>query len=201
MLSDALVQFDFLGRIIIEPMRRQFILEHAISAADIDSMLEFNPLIPKGREMFFTEGLLAGFYGDTSLSTHYLIPQLEHMVRVLLQRQGLLVSSYDQYGLQKEHNLNGLLYLPALKEILGEDLVFALQCLLVEKFGADFRNKMAHGLMHSGEFFSGSAKYLWWLCLRLCCYPVLAPGTEDSDSAEPDEAEREPEPNPESPPP
>ena len=33
------------------------------------------------------------------------------------------------------------------RKLLGEDLVFDLQGLLVERFGVNLRNRMAHGLM------------------------------------------------------
>ncbi len=99
---------------------------------------------------------------------HLLVPQLEHSIRMLLHRTGEQTSTLDSYGIQKELNLNSLLYLSKLKEMLGDDLVFTLQGLLVEPPGANIRNGMAHGLMSHGEFFSGSVMYLWWLSTRLC---------------------------------
>lgn len=184
MVSDAVRHYEFLGRIMIEPMRQQIILDHAITAADVHRMLQYSPVVPADREMVFTEGLVAGFYGDTMKAAHYLIPQMEHSIRVLLQRSGVRVSTYDQYGIQKELNLNNLLYLPELKEILGEDLVFALQCLLIEKFGPDLRNKLAHGLMSSNEFFTGQVIFLWWLCLRMCFIPVIRQALEERAGTE-----------------
>lgn len=186
MVSDAERHYDTLGRILIEPMRRQIILDHAISATDVYRMLQYSPIVPAGREMVFTEGIIGGFYGDTMKAAHYLIPQLEHSIRVLLQRSGVRVSTYDQYGIQKELNLNNLLYLPELKEMLGEDLVFALQCLLIEKFGPDLRNKLAHGLMSSNEFFTGHVTFLWWLCLRMCFLPMILRALEGRAGAEGD---------------
>jgi hypothetical protein len=198
MVSDAERHYDTIGRIIIEPMRRQIVLDHAITAADVYRMLQYSPFVPAGREMVFTEGIIAGFYGDTMKAAHYLIPQLEHSLRALLQRSGVRVSSYDQYGIQEELNLNKLLRLPELKEMLGKDLVFALQCLLIEKFGPDLRNKLAHGLMNSNEFFTGHVTFLWWLCLRMCFLPVILGamkergGTEGDVSMDGDEEDGDP---------
>lgn len=179
MIHAAARHYEFLGQTIIEPMRRQIVLDHAITAVDVHRMLQYSPVVPADREMVFTEGLVAGFYGDTMKAAHYVIPQLEHSIRVLLQRSGVRVSTYDQYGTQKELNLNNLLYLAELKEILGEDLVFALQCLLIEKFGPDLRNKIAHGLLSSAEFFTGHVTFLWWLCLRMCFLPVILRALEE----------------------
>lgn len=141
-------------------------------------LLEFNPLVPRGRERLFADGLVAGFYGDLVQATHLLAPQLEHAIRVLLQRLGERVSGLDQYGLQPEFGLNKLLYLPRLKEVLGEDVVFALRGLMVEPAGGNIRNRMAHGLMNDGEFHAWPVMYLWWLTLRLCLLPGLIRATE-----------------------
>jgi hypothetical protein len=184
MVGDAERHYDTIGRIIIEPMRRQIVLDHAITATDVHRILQYSPVVAADREMVFTEGLVAGFYGDTMKAAHYLIPQLEHSIRVLLQRSGVRVSTYDQYGIQKELNLNNLLHLPELKEMLGDDLVFALQCLLIEKFGPDLRNKLAHGLMSSNEFFTGHVTFLWWLCLRICFLPVILTALEERSGTE-----------------
>lgn len=183
MLSLAARYHETLPQMTIDPMRRQIIREHAISADDLIPLLRYGPLVPAGRERIIADGLAAGFYGDLVEATHLLVPQLEHVIRVLLYRAGERVSTFDQYGLQKELDLNRLLYLPALKRPLGEDLVFTLQGLLVEGAGGNIRNRMAHGLMSHAEFFSPSVMYLWWLSLRLCLLPALALATEAAGGA------------------
>ena len=51
--------------------------------------------------------------------------------------------------------------------------MFDLQGLLVERFGVNLRNRMAHGLMGDDEFASPTGLYLWWLVLRICMIYVL----------------------------
>jgi hypothetical protein len=58
------------------------------------------------------------------------------------------------------------------RKLLGEDLVFDLQGLLVERFGVNLRNRMAHALM-GDEFASPNVLYLWWRVLRICMIYVL----------------------------
>jgi hypothetical protein len=104
-----------------------------------------------------------------------LIPQLENSIRHLLQRAGIVTSFSDQYGIQKEYDLNTLLYgdfEKVLNGILGEDMVFALKSLLVEATGSNLRNDFAHGLINTDGFASPSPIYLWWLVLRLCLVPI-----------------------------
>jgi hypothetical protein len=59
------------------------------------------------------------------------------------------------------------------RKLLGEDLVFDLQGLLVERFGVNLRNRMAHGLMGHDEFAFPTVLYLWWLVLRNCTIYAL----------------------------
>lgn len=61
-----------------------------------------------------------------------------------------------------------------LKKLISEDLEFDLQGLLVERFGSNLRNGIAHGLVDYEGFFSTELIYLWWSSLHICCiYKVL----------------------------
>jgi hypothetical protein len=62
--------------------------------------------------------------------------------------------------------------MPELGRVLGDDLVFELRGLLVERHGSNFRNLLAHGLLDQDAFYSGESIYLWWLTLHLCCIPI-----------------------------
>jgi len=146
--------------------------EHAIRSSDLLGFLLNHPLVPAGREMLWAEGLYAGFHGDFSHATHVLVNQLEHAVRELLGRAGAIVTIIDRMGMQADKNLNQLLYDEKLKEILGDDLVFTLQGVLVEDFGSNLRNRVDHGKMDYAEFFQTDCRYLWWLCLRLVWLPI-----------------------------
>lgn len=163
---------------IIEPARRQVIADHNIRVSDFALMLSDHRLIPPGREMIVARGLHAGLNGDYVVSTHLLVPQLEESVRHLLAQAGIIASSLDAAGVQEEIDLNRTLcsskYAQPLAEILGIDIVFEMRTLLVERFGANLRNDMAHGLVDHESFYSPSARYLWWLALHLYSFPVLA---------------------------
>lgn len=121
----------------------------------------------------FAKGLHAGFENDFVTAAHLLIPQVENSIRHLLTMQGVIVSGFDR-GIQDERSLNTTLYTPEAVKLFGEDIVFDLQGLFVERFGSNLRNRMAHGLMDHTEFLSGNVVYLWWLVLHLCCLPIYA---------------------------
>ncbi len=90
-----------------------------------------------------------------------------------MTQHGVNTSGIDSKGIQDEHSLNATLRLPEMNEIFGEDITFDLQGLLVERFGYNHRNLMAHGLISYNEFFSSHVIYLWCLILRLCCWPII----------------------------
>jgi len=163
---------------IIEPARRQVVSDHSVRVGDFAVMLSDHRLIPAGREMIVARGLHAGLNGDFVVSTHLLVPQLEESVRYLLAQTGVIASSLDDTGVQEEIDLNRTLcsskFAKPLAEILGTDIVFEMRTLLVERFGANLRNDMAHGLVDHDSFYSPSTRYLWWLALHLYSFPVLA---------------------------
>lgn len=90
----------------------------------------------------------------------------------------VIASSLDNSGVQQEIDLNSTLrfskFAEPLAEIIGADIVFEMRSLLVERFGANLRKDMAHGLVDHDSFYSPSACYLWWLALHLYSFPVLA---------------------------
>lgn len=147
---------------------RQVRLDHDVRLGDLVSLVADNPFVPEGHEDAYARGLLAGFRGDFLTATHLLVPQLENSIRHALSRSGVIVSKLDDSGIQEEKDLGALLREPKLEELLGEDLVFDMQGLLVERFGANLRNRMAHGLMGDLEFTTPTVLYLWWLVLRIC---------------------------------
>lgn len=161
----------------IEPARAQILREHTVRVADLMALLRDNPFVPPGREEFFARGLQAGFGGDFAAAAHLLVPQVENSVRYILEQRGVITSGLDDEGIQDERDLNRTLRLPEfaepLKEVLGEDLLFDLRGLLIERYGSNLRNDLAHGLLDYYAFFTPPCVYLWWLTLRLCCIPVI----------------------------
>lgn len=160
---------------IIEPARHQILLEHHITINDFYGLVLNNPFIENGREEIYARGFFTGMQGDFLVATHLLIPQIEHSLRYLLYRHGEITSfiDTDNGGVQDEYLLNVLLRDEdnKLKNIIGEDLLFDLTCLLNRKgFGHNLRNTVCHGFLNISDFSTHSAPsiYLWWLAIRMC---------------------------------
>jgi len=154
--------------------------DHHIRMRDLAPLVVNNPFVPAGREGIFARGLYAGLTGDFLVASHLLIPQLEHAVRVLLESRGAIVSGIEDDGSQPERGLNATLVRPEALEFFGEDLVFDLRGLLIEKAGSNLRHDTAHGLLDGATFQSTEAIYVWWITLHICVLAAVALAAQDA---------------------
>ena len=150
----ATMNENIVVRWTLMPVTDQIILEHECRLDDFLTIVSDNPLVPQGRENLWAKGLLAGLRWELDIAAHLLIPQFEHSLRNVLYQEGVITSSIDNEGIQKEYDLNRMLPLQIVRQIFGEDLTFHLRRMLVEPLGGNLRNLMAHGLLSSGQFFT-----------------------------------------------
>jgi hypothetical protein len=161
---------------LLLPAVEQINKEHRIRQQDLLPVVFGSPFVPAGREALFAKGLYEGLTGDYVMAAHLLVLQIENSLRYVLQQQGEVISSLTRQEAQNLYDLNRILNdheLEAkLTRVLGEDQVFQLKGLLVQHYGANLRNEIAHGTLGVNELNSGfyalQLIYLWWLALRLC---------------------------------
>jgi hypothetical protein len=156
----------------IEPARAQLVQEHVITPQVFLELAAMSEFIPASRESLWARGLHAGMVGDFLTSTHVLVPQVEHSIRALLQRSGKTPVSWTKDGYEEAPDLNAVLRDEETEKILGKDLLFTLSAVLVNKIGGNFRNRLAHGLIETEEFFGDASIYTWWLLLK--CVAIFA---------------------------
>ncbi len=177
MFQYASYNYEIVVKGLIEPARNIILMEHPTRVFEIYELLMNHPFIPQNREFIVARGIHAGLNGDFLTAIHFLIPQIEESIRYILIRSGIAPSSFKADGTQDEHNLNQFLrepkYTEKLNEVLGEDFIFDLRCSLIERFGANLRNSMAHGLIDFQGFYSYASVYLLWLALRLYLLPII----------------------------
>ena len=102
-----------------------------------------------------------------------MVPQIENSIRYALESNDVDVPNLMSDGTQPVKILGPLFDLQETTQIFGESLVFELRGLLIEKRGADFRNRIAHGFVSEAECYGAAPVILWWIVLRLCLIPVL----------------------------
>ena len=128
----------------IEPARRQIHQEHSMCEQDFAPFVADNPFVPEGRETQYVRGLHAGLEGDFEIAVPLLIPEVENSIRHVLSLRGVVTSGLDSKGIQRVYGLGKLLHRPELKKILGNDIAFDLQGLLVKSetgVGDNLRNR------------------------------------------------------------
>ena len=170
----------------ILPAVQQINLEHFVGSEDFLALAHASPFVPAGREGAFSRGLTAGMHLELDFAVHMLVPQLEQALRSALHLRGVVTARLNDAGIEEETELNAFLRdgrcRTVLEELFGEDTVMDLRLLLVERPGANFRNRLMHGLMSPPEFESVDALYLWWSVLRLCVLTAEARRTAQPKS-------------------
>ena len=165
----TIVDWPFIVHHVIIPARCKIIEEHAIQLSDMSFIVQHSPFVPNGREGLFSRGLLAGFNGDFVMAMHLLIPQAENSIRLIMEENGVITSKLESDNTQDERDLGWLLTHPKALEIFGKDIIFNLRGFLIERFGYNLRNRMAHGFLDEAQFLSEATILVWWFVLRLCC--------------------------------
>jgi hypothetical protein len=95
---------------------------------------------------FITKGIEAYFNGDYIVSIHFLIPQIEALIRNLEEKIGGAVLKPSRFGGFNYKTLGDMLYDADLKEILGENIIIYFQVLFTDPRGWNLRNGLCHGI-------------------------------------------------------
>ncbi len=78
-----------------------------------------------------------------------------------------MTTTLEADGTEMERDLGWLLTHEQAPTWLGDDMAFNLRALLIEKFGQNLRNMVAHGLAEEALMASEPPIYLWWLTIHL----------------------------------
>ena len=149
----------------ILPAFWQILEEHRVSMSCIYNICKNSSVVPADRADIWAQGLYYGFDRNFLVSSHLLIPQIEHLARILLQQEKIPTTTIDKNGVESEKSINSLLQEPKIYELLGRDLTEELKFLLTEPICLNYRNKICHGLVGGSP--SDADIYIWWLCLKL----------------------------------
>ncbi len=153
---------------MLNPARTEIYGAHSPDRQDIAGLIQYSPWISPGHAESVMRALVAGFQGDMIVAGHLVPPQLEAMVRHVVESQGATTSKLEPGGVQPERSLGPLLETPEALHAFGEDGVFELQDLFTEQLGTNLRNEVAHGLLDDSGLFGTDVLYAWWLLLRFC---------------------------------
>lgn len=151
--------FDFNGSVVIRFLMSIISLEFKFLKEDLDFLLKENTIVQEERKNIIQEGLFLALKGDYYKAVHILVPQFENILRNLTEKLGEAIDTIDQNGITKFRSLTTILKSEKVNEYLGENLIFLLRGLLVEPFGANIRNEIAHGIVTGERSYSGPYIY------------------------------------------
>ncbi|MWV57772.1 DUF4209 domain-containing protein [Rathayibacter sp. VKM Ac-2754] len=162
------LQYYTKGRIL--PALEVLANEHRLRIRDFLAVAEGSAIVPPDRSRTVARALAAGFNYDFTAALYMLVPQLENIIRHVLQDCGLSTVTISE-GVHQEIGLSSLLERPQLIEVLGADHVYEMRALFGGPTGANLRNEVAHGLLSDGGASSVNSAYAWWFFLRLIYTP------------------------------
>jgi len=166
MIKASARRADMSARALIDPALDVIREQCHWSPHDFYTITNLSSLVPGDRADIVAKGLYAGYCRDFVQAIHILIPQFEHMVRMVLKSAGAQTAT-RQDGIEMELGLSALVDLPQMEERFGEHLTFTIRALMCKPLGPNLRNQVAHGLAGANLCASGYGVYAWWLILAL----------------------------------
>ncbi len=112
-----------------------------------------------------TAGIASYLQKDFLLSIHLLVPQIEAVVRNLVETSGGAVLRPGRGGGFHLKTLDDLLRSPELVAALGEDATLYFRVLLTDQRGWNIRNNVCHGLMQPAQMSKNVADRLLHILL------------------------------------
>ena len=117
---------------------------------------------------FIEDGVERYFNDDFVGSIHILVPQIEAVLRLMMQNLQIATTIQDKNGI-REGDLGSYLRNPLVEQkILGNDFAFWLRAFLTEKAGGfNIRNNLAHGLIGYDQLTPQIASGILFIFLRI----------------------------------
>lgn len=133
-------------------------------------------LVPNERAEAWAKGIYHGFNGNVFEATHILLPQVEYLLRWLLQSAGYDTIVREIDGTEVQMSLERTIAHQAIKEMLNDALWFELNYYFLSPHGANLRNEMLHGLVSDEDMQTTLLYCFWHLCVRMVV--LTLPDTE-----------------------
>ncbi|GAA0432161.1 hypothetical protein GCM10009094_40910 [Massilia aurea] len=169
-VQEAMLDFvrgaELIARAMIMPALAQIKIDHGFTIGDFQTLALCSGVVPRERADIFGKALYAGYCHDLEQALHILMPQFEHVVRQALKGAQTITATHED-GIDMEVALSALTERSQMSEVFGEDMTFAIRCLMCVQGGPNLRNAVAHGHAGAEECESPAGLYTWWFLLRL----------------------------------
>lgn len=166
LMSQNFNMIAIIFRIIME----RFIAEFGPSASSIVDYLYSSPIFVDSKREIIELGIQAYLDGSYISAVHLLIPQVEDILRKLVEIKGGSVLRQGKYGGYDYKGLNQLLSDPIISTVLGEDITLYFNALLTDQRGWNLRNIISHGIPPTDFIDASIADRVLHLFLCLALY-------------------------------
>jgi hypothetical protein len=131
-------------------------------------------VFPERSLKFIEDGIKRYFEEDFVGAIHVLVPQIEAILRSMMQKLQIATIKIIRDGIMEDH-LGSYLRNPLVEQkILGEDFTMWLKVFLTEKAGGlNIRNYLAHGLIEFHQLTPDIASGVLFALLRLGYLPII----------------------------
>lgn len=158
--------------IFLREVFKEWVHRFGVNESVLEGMIADSPLFPEEKRTLLRRGIKAFLEDDAQGAIHFLVPQLEDAVRLLVEVLGqpVLKVARDGEGNRSEYHyrqLGDLLRDKALTDYLGEELCFYLRTVLTDSRGWNLRNNVCHGIVLPEELEWNAADRLMHIFLLL----------------------------------
>jgi hypothetical protein len=115
--------------------------------ANVDMFLEYifrSKYVPADRRDIFACGIKAYLNEDYISAIHVLVPQVEEVIRTIVEKSGGNVYSASRAGAMQLKTLESIIDEPSAQSVLGEFSGY-LKIILTDSRGLNIRNNLCHG--------------------------------------------------------
>ena len=168
---------DIYGSILVHKIFEKINNRMDFSENVIEVITKDNPIIPEYREDVIKKGLYLAINEQIYEALHILIPQTEHIFRVIAKDCGDSIYRFTKSECQQAILLNNIFSAENLNKCFDENILFTFDSIMQQKVGANIRNEICHGLMDPNNANSGSCYYFVGALMKLLSW--YAPKVQD----------------------
>jgi len=173
--ANALAQYSIdsgLSQICLGKVFEMMRQDGGFTTDSLVSYMSSSPFFDEDKLEMTRVGIERYFADDHVSAIHILVPQLEDVLRRIIDKLGLPTTSRTPEGLTREKPLKEVLDTPELKALLGDRVWFYFKYVLEHQLGENLRNDVAHGLITKDRCTRQLTEMVLHLLLRLAPYEV-----------------------------
>lgn len=126
---------------------RELFAQYDESQDRISKLVSSSDNLKDRHKVIINKGIHFYFDKDYTAAIHLFIPQIEDVIRTVLEARGGIILKPNKLGGYDKKNLDELLRSDELRTIIDDSFLLYLKAVLSHRHGYNLRNEVCHGLM------------------------------------------------------